>query len=250
MLRSFACRLCCLACLTCGCATGTAAPSTVIYKDAGGQDAVSEEPADSGPLPEGAAGASPDAPGDALNDAPIEDQVSPPDVVETGPDAPVCDATAVINEIQTEGTVEPEDEFVELYNPGTCAVPMDEYSLYYRSATGTTDSTLWTAIAGQKLQPKAYFVLGGAKYSYGAADFTFAPGASLALAGGGLALKRNTKTIDMVGWGSAKNAYVDGAVAPAAAAGKSIARHPDGDDSDNNSVDFTAGTPTPRKTNN
>ena len=227
----------CIVWLTAGCATGTdAGPTIPLHKDAaveGGsepKDAAADTIAETGSGETGSDAAPPDAP-----------------VGEAGPpDAPVCDATVTINELQTEGA-EAEDEFVELYNGGSCAVQMADYVLYYRSATGTTDSTLWTATSSQTLGPGVFFVLGGAKFTAVAADFTMAPGASLGAAGGTLALKKGPTTIDLVGWGTA--AYADGLAAPAPAASKSIGRHPDGADTDNNAADFTEGTPSPRKPN-
>jgi hypothetical protein len=226
----------CVACGALGCAEGAETPPTP-RKDAG-QDGPGLT---DGQVSNPEAGL-PEAGSDAELDPDVEDaaQEPPPE------DAP-CTATVVINEIQT-GGAEQEDEFVELYNGGSCPALMDEFSLYYRSATGTTDATLWTAASGQKLGPGLFFVLGGAKYS-GNPDFTMAPGASLAAGGGGLALKRGAKTIDMVGWGAANNAYVDSAPAPAPAPSMSVGRYPDGEDTDSNMVDFEEATPTPRKPN-
>lgn len=162
------------------------------------------------------------------------------------PDGPVCDATVVINEIQTAGATDPDDEFVELYNGGTCAVAMDDYTLYYRSAAGTTDNALWTAAGGQTLKPGTFFVIAGPKFA-GTFDYQLTAG-TLAAAGGGLAIRRGLKMIDMVGWGTSVN-FVDGYVATAPEAGKSIGRHPDGKDTNNNSMDFAQGLSTPRKPN-
>ncbi len=176
-------------------------------------------------------------------DSPV-DQASP----DAGTDAATCDAIPVINEVKPDGTDDPDNEYVELFNPGGCAIPLDDVSLYFRTASGTQDQILWTAISGQTLKPKQYFVVGGSKYGPGAPDFQYA-GASLPLEGGGLGLKRGQKTLDMMGWGTAKNAYVDGSPAPAPQLGMSVGRKPDGVDTDNNSADFAQGPPTPRAAN-
>lgn len=227
-----------------GCATGTdSAPIIPGRQDGGKNDAAIDgdlPDQDASPPGEGGPEAEPpDAPDDVG-----DDQV----VVEAGPDAPACDAIPVINEVKPEGTDDPENEYIELYNPGTCAISLNEVVLYYRGATATQDQTLWSAISGQTLKPGQFFVIGGAKYAPGGPDYPYS-GVSMALAGGGLGLKRGQKTLDMMGWGTALNAYVDGSPAPGPAVGMSIGRKPDGTDSDNNGVDFKQAEPSPRAAN-
>ena len=154
-----------------------------------------------------------------------------------------------INEVQTGGTTAL-DEFIELYN--TCpdrAFDLTGYALVYRSATGTTDSPRVSFTSGGFTAGKPYFVCANSGYA-GTADATYTDG--LAAAGGGLALRDpDGAIVDSVGWGTATNAYVEGSPAPAPAASQSIARTPDGHDTDDNSVDFkiTAATTTPGGSN-
>ena len=73
----------------------------------------------------------------------------------------------------------------------------------------------------------------------------------LAGTGGGVGIRSaNGTLVDSVGYGKATNALVEGSAAAAPAAGSSIERTPDGDDTNANATDFTiANTPTPRATN-
>jgi hypothetical protein len=158
-----------------------------------------------------------------------------------------------INEFSTgvEGALT--DEFVEIVNAGTEAADLSGYRLAYRSAAGTSDVSLDALPDGTLLEPGAFLLFGGSGYA-GAqqADRTFA--ASLASAGGGLGLRDPSGAlVDSVAWGTATNAFVEGAVAPAPtiapAPGKSAGRHPSGHDTNDNAADFTEGDPTPGGTN-
>jgi hypothetical protein len=162
-----------------------------------------------------------------------------------GTDADHRTCTVKINEIQTGGATAL-DEFVELYN--TCPdKPFDltGYALVYRSAAGTTDFVRVSFTGGGFAAGKPYFVCANTGYA-GAADARYTDG--LADAGGGLALRDlDGHVVDSVGWGTATNAFVEGAPAPAPQASQSISRTPDGHDTDDNSADFTvkAATTTP-----
>jgi hypothetical protein len=99
------------------------------------------------------------------------------------------------------------------------------------------------------LEPGAFLLFGGSGYA-GAhpADRSFAT--SLASAGGGVGLRDPSGVLaDSVAWGTATNAFVEGAVAPAPtiapAPGKSAGRHPNGQDTNDNAADFTEGEPSP-----
>jgi uncharacterized protein len=154
-----------------------------------------------------------------------------------------------INEFSTgvEGALT--DEFVELANAGSATVDLSGYKLVYRSAAGTSDVSLGTLPDGTTLAAGAFMLFGGAGYAGShQADRSFAT--SLASSGGGLGLRDPSGIlVDSVAWGTATNVLVEGAVAPAptttAAPGKSGGRHPDGHDTNDNSVDFTEGDPTP-----
>jgi uncharacterized protein len=126
---------------------------------------------------------------------------------------------------------------------------LSAWKLVYRSASGTSDVSLGMLPEGTTLAAGAFLVFGGSGYA-GAhpADRLFST--SIASAGGGLGLPDpGGILVDSVAWGTATNALVEGTVAApppiAAAPGKSDARHPDGHDTNENSVDFAEDDPTP-----
>jgi hypothetical protein len=140
-------------------------------------------------------------------------------------------ATVRVNEVQTGTNSSAADEFVELVNTGTAAVDISGWKVVYRSATGTTDTTLATAPDSTALAPGAFYLVAGAAYSGSSpAEQTFSSG--LAAAGGAVGLRDATGALlDSAGWGTASNALVEGSPAPAppatAAPGSSIVRLPD-----------------------
>ena len=146
------------------------------------------------------------------------------------------------------------NEFVEIVNVGTAAVDLSGCKLVYRSAAGTSDTSLDTIPSGTTLAAGAFYLFGGSGYAGPpAADQSF--GTALAATGGGLALRDASGTIvDSVGYGTATNAFVRGTAAPAppnsAAPGSSDVRLPDGHETGDNSADFSVSTtPTPRAAN-
>ncbi|HEY7372425.1 MAG TPA: lamin tail domain-containing protein [Polyangia bacterium] len=166
----------------------------------------------------------------------------------TGADADADECTIKINEVQTGGATAL-DEFIELYN--TCpdrAFSLAGHSLVYRAATGAGDFPRVTFTVETIAAGKPYFVCANSGFA-GTADAHYTDG--LALDGGGLALRGpDGNIVDAVGWGSAANAFVETAPAAAPAAAQSIARQPDGHDSDDNAHDFEiAATPSPGASN-
>jgi len=176
------------------------------------------------------------------------------DVPTVGSDAMDADTrrcAVKINEVQTGGaggTSGALNEFIELYN--TCpdrAFNLTGYSLVYRSATGTTDNARVSFTTATIAVGKPYFVCANSGFA-GNADIRYTDGLAT---DGALALRSpDGNIVDSVGWGAATNAIVETAAAPAAPSGQSIARVPDGRDSDDNSHDFViAAQPTPGAAN-
>jgi hypothetical protein len=164
------------------------------------------------------------------------------------------EATVTVNEFMTGVTAAATDEFVEIVNSGTAAADLSGWKLVYRSATGTSDVVLATVPDGTVLGAGAFYLFGGAGYVSGpAADQSYST--SIAATGGGVGIRDGGGAlVDSVGWGTATNAFVEGAVtaAPAtsAAPGTSTGRIPDGDDTNDNAVDFVIDeTPTPKASN-
>ncbi len=159
-----------------------------------------------------------------------------------------------VNELATGTTGAAADEFVELYNPGRAAVDVAGWKVVYRSAAGTSDTTLATIPAGTTIAPGGFYLLGGSGYAGTATDDqSFTTG--LAATGGAVGVRDSTGAlVDSAGWGTAANALVEGAAAPAppttAAPGSSIVRLPDGHDTNANAADFTiTATATPKAAN-
>ncbi len=161
----------------------------------------------------------------------------------------------VINEVQTYGSGQGGDEFIELYNPCTISLDLSGSKVAYRSATGTTDSSAYTFPAATSLPPGGFALLTGSAYSgptglsgviYGAV-----PGSGLASTGGGLQWRKSDGTVwDSFGWGGATNAYVEGTVATkgtdSTATPRSMSRKSDGTDTGDNLADFAVTkSPTP-----
>jgi hypothetical protein len=142
------------------------------------------------------------------------------------------------------------NEFVEIVNTGTAGADIGGYKLAYRSAAGTSDVTLATVPTGTTLAAGGFYLLGGSGYAgTRAPDQSFS--AAIAATGGGVALRDAAGAIvDSVGYGDAVNAFVEAHAASAppttAAPGSSVARIPDGHDTNDNAADFSvSASPTP-----
>ncbi|NOK21301.1 lamin tail domain-containing protein [Corallococcus carmarthensis] len=156
------------------------------------------------------------------------------------------------------------DEFIELYNPTNEDVDLSNWQVGYKSATGTTWSSTVTIPSGRVIRAHGYFLLGGANYSgtgTAAKDvgYTFDASASTT-AGGHVRIQRLVSgtyvDVDKLGWGTGN--APEGTAAPAhpavggslerkavstststtMAVGGADAARGNGQDSDNNSVDF------------
>ncbi len=150
----------------------------------------------------------------------------------------------VISEVVTGGP-SASDELIELYNPGSVALPLEGLELVYASAAGTTVSrrALWGTDA-PLMPPGTHLLVAHESGVYAPiADVVYAGG--LAATGGSVALRIEgaAEAIDAVGWGTATNAWVEGSPAVAPAPGASIERLPGGaagstQDTDDNASDF------------
>jgi hypothetical protein len=133
----------------------------------------------------------------------------------------------VVAEVVT-GGASASDEYVEVANAGGADVDLDGCELVYVTASGAT-TTRKTSFAGPlPLAPGQHLLVANAAGIFGPlADATYSGG--LAADGGVVALRRaDGSVIDAVGWGTAANAYVEGAAAPAPPAKSSIERLPGG----------------------
>lgn len=167
--------------------------------------------------------------------------------------AGVCTSTPRINEVQTDGAGGASDEWVELYNPCGQPFPLAGWKLMYRSATNSTATdTSTVGMLSGSIDANGYYLVANTNYSGAAtADIKpFSGGGGLLLTGGAVGLRDPSGTlVDGVGWGNANNPFVETSAAIAPASRRSIARHPNGADTNNNANDFTDSTPSPRASN-
>ena len=154
----------------------------------------------------------------------------------------------VINEVQVGSAASPSDEFIELYNPCASMIDLTGSSLVYRSAAGTSDLVIISL--NKTIAPGGFYLVTGPAFGdMGAPDQSYGAG-RMSATGGGVGLRDGTQAlIDSVGYGTATNAFVEAAAAAAPPNGQSIARKPNGYDTDHNGSDFVAMTPTPRAAN-
>lgn len=151
----------------------------------------------------------------------------------------------VISEVTT-GGASASDEFIEIYNPTTVALPLEGLELVYVTASGATVTrkASWD-LGATPLEAGAHLLLANEAGIFAAiADATYANG--LAAAGGSVALRiqGGASAIDAVGWGTAASSWLETRPAPAPAAGSSLERLPGGpsgstQDTDDNLLDFT-----------
>ncbi|RYZ68333.1 MAG: lamin tail domain-containing protein, partial [Proteobacteria bacterium] len=156
-------------------------------------------------------------------------------------------AQLVINEVQVAGT-SGNDEFIELYNKGTCAIDFNDYRVVYRSGTNGIGFT--TVVANRSIPAGGYLVFGTNIYA-GVKDLTMNGGMAGDKGQLGIVRFGTNEVIDGVGWGpvDANGTFREGATAPVPAASKSIARVPNGKDTHVNSADFVVGTISPKAAN-
>ncbi len=168
----------------------------------------------------------------------------------------IMQAQVVINEVYggggNSGSIYKND-FIELYNSGSSPVSLAGWSVQYASAAGTA----WTVtnLSGS-IAPGGYYLIQEAAGTGGTTSLPTpdATGAIAMSATTGKVALANSITaltgcptsiqyIDLVGFGGAT--CFETAVAPAPSNTNSIQRTPVGTDTQNNSMDFTAGSPSP-----
>ncbi len=143
------------------------------------------------------------------------------------------------------------NDFIELYNPTDAPISLAGLSVQYRSSGGT--GTGFTDLTGS-VAPGSYFLVqqaagsGGTKAlpapdATGSLGMSGSAGTVALVTGTGTVALAPENTIDLVGWGSAT--LKEGSAAPGTSNSTSVSRKVAGDDTDDNSVDFAAGAPTP-----
>ena len=183
-----------------------------------------------------------------------------------GGDAPTCKLNLLVNEVQVAGPQGSSDEFVELLNLADCSGPLNGYELRYSSASGSNPNIVWTG-TGERIDAHGYAVVAGKNFQ-GTTNLiarfaTDTGNGVLSATGGGIAIfGPDLFMIDSVAYDTITvkthpfvrpTSAPDGGQAPAApnpTSGKSIARTPDGQNTNSSASDFKiAATPTPGATN-
>ncbi len=149
------------------------------------------------------------------------------------------------------------NDFIELYNRGSVAVNVTDWTVQYASSAGTS----WqkTTLAGT-VEPGKYFLVQEAAGAGGTVDLptpnaigTIAMGATA----GKVALVNNSTTlagacptglVDFVGFGSATTCSETTPTANLSNTTAALRNTSGATDTDNNSADFTIGAPNPRNT--
>jgi hypothetical protein len=202
------------------------------------------------PITEGSDGGRADLAGFLGGDDASADLLDP-NVDLAGADLTPSNCNLKVNEVQTGGAGGATDEFIEIYNTCDAPIGLTGYKLIYRAATATSDSGTIATLSGS-VAKHGYFLVANSGYAGTNADIKPYNGTinGLAATGGAVGIRDAGGTLlDSVGWGSANNLFVETAVATAPATARSIARHPDGADNNDNATDFTDSTPTPKASN-
>lgn len=157
----------------------------------------------------------------------------------------------VINELQTQGlnangSTNAGDEWVEIASTCTTTQPLTNLRIVYRAAAATSgDNTVFNLTGTIAPNDYLFFVNSGVAGNYTGETGTF--GTGISATGGGFAIRViGGAIIDSMGFGVTANAFIEGTPAAAPSTTQSVARVPNRQDTDSNSVDFALRTGTAR----
>lgn len=142
----------------------------------------------------------------------------------------------VINEIYYDSPGEDRGSFLEL--KGTPGLSLNGFSIQTQNGKGNQTNSI--KLEGS-ISKTGYFVLAQDNTVAGANQVNEA--ANLVNSGGAVQLVNGSSIVDAVAYGNAGKAKGEGKSAPDAKSGSSLARIPDGMDSDNNAKDFRISKP-------
>ena len=163
----------------------------------------------------------------------------------------------VVNELLLSTSKSATAEYIEIFNSCSTSQSLKGWSLKYRSAQNNQGSnnpdTELVLDLSKTIAANGYLLWGGSGYT-GSKDGSLING--LSDTGGGVAvIDDKNNIIDSVAYGSANNThnFLEGTIAPAPPQanppGKTLARVPNGQDTDDNGVDFIVTDPTPKAAN-
>ena len=134
-------------------------------------------------------------------------------------------------------------EFIELFNSASLPASLSGYALEFHNGAGEGWDRLWTAGSGDSIPAGRPFVIGGDAVRP-VPDVI--AGWSLQNGPDAIRLVYLDTAADLVGYGNLEDLlYLEGESAPAVEPGQSLARIPDGSDTDNNKRDFQPAGPSP-----
>jgi len=203
----------------------------------------------------------PDGGGATTKDLSVRDLSTPstmPDFLPPPVDLAPKLCGVVVNEVQIGSAVGIADEMVEIFNSCAQAITLPANSVLIARASGDPTIVELQDLSGLPLPAGAYRLYTNTSYAgVGASDGVFPIAGADTLQTNGavaLAIRRGAAydLIDAVAWGSGVGgALQEGPTRPASPAnGKTVARIPNGDDTDVNGDDFVStATPTPRAVN-
>ncbi len=159
-----------------------------------------------------------------------------------------CTAGVVINEVYYDHPgVDEGWEFVEIHNPDTCPHALSGWFLEVLDGKTGTGKIVWAAPSDALIGPGDFFCVAG---------IARAPSPGFLLKGtlgngpDAVRLVSPSGVADLVGYGAcASSDLYETAPAPDVSAGASLARKPDGVDSDRNDADFVSASPSPGRRN-
>ena len=157
-------------------------------------------------------------------------------------------AAVVINEVMYGNKDSTKNEFVELYNNGNSPIVLDKYKLTKKTASGSESYLVSSSKFLGTILPHGYFIIAYPDYVKNInADLAYS-GSSYSIAADNSILLYDSsgKLVDAVGYGKAT--FFEKLAAPDFDEGQSIGRI-GGQDTDDNSQDFTVQDPTPGKEN-
>ncbi|MFT3698693.1 MAG: Ig-like domain-containing protein [Kofleriaceae bacterium] len=156
----------------------------------------------------------------------------------------------VINEVKAGTLLASKDDFVEIYNACSYAVDMSQLNLVYRDTLSVSDTVL-VSLSGSIVAGQYRIYVGTQFSSGGTIDGTFTTDIGGLLGGAvGLRITSSGTLVDSVAWGVTINGLGEGAVLGAITLGSTLARIPNGRDTNWNLADFALlTTSTPRAAN-
>ena len=160
----------------------------------------------------------------------------------------LCRSQVVLNEVYYDHVGTDEGyEFIELVNSAGFPIALAGYVIEFHDGATAGWVTLWRANLADTIAAAGLFVIGGERVvpppdAWAELGLQNGPDAVRLVAAG--------HTLDLLGYGLLSDAqYFEAAPAPDVESGMSLARLPDGADSDNNANDFAAAMPSPGRFN-